>query len=73
MSNGTSLDTQTTSALELLTVLDSVPVGTNITYSYAGEDFYESSTATKKLVLMVLILLQNLHLYLVQVEVNNND
>lgn len=48
MSNGTSLDTQTTSALELLTVLDSVPVGTNITYSYAGEDFYESSTATKK-------------------------
>lgn len=48
MSNGTSLDTQTTSALELLTVLDSVPVGTNITYSYAGEGFYESSTTTKK-------------------------
>ena len=47
MSNGTSLDTQITSALELLTVLDSVPVGTNITYSYAGEGFYESSTATK--------------------------
>lgn len=45
MSNGISLDTQTSSALESLTVLDSIPVGTNITYSYGGEGFYESSTA----------------------------
>lgn len=47
MSNGEYLHTQNTSALELLTVLDNVPVGTSITYSFTGEGFYESSTATK--------------------------